>query len=390
MDLLHYLTLLLGYALVAQTRIATIGNAKYKAANAQDGEESFVSPQMKYLNMMRTVESLEDYIGTFQPEGILGVRKLDAPANKNIKKEFSLIKSDFDSAEAVMKTLENEIPQGDMDSYELVMQKRVVESPYQDEFTVLGVNLELKREKKEVVLMDALTDPGCKPRPIITPVPQPTDNSGQYYPTCVNTNKCGGCCQNPTYVQCVGAINETVDKQVFYYDYATEKATQKTIQLQQEKSCKCECRIKASDCVNRQVYNSKNCICDCPVTPAQRNCDATHYWSSRLCKCVCHKVRDDCPSKQEFDDKTCACVCKKRDVPCLQPGHTRDPNNCKCVNMPSRDAVILATTTDSKKGDTQNDKLYSTAAEDGQGYFDGMTDDAFWNSFNYKSENSHL
>ena len=99
MDLLHHLTLLLGYALVAQTRVATIGNAKYKAANAQDGEERFVYPQTKYLNMMRTVESLEDYIGTFQPEGILGIRILDAPTNKNIKKKLSLIKSNFNSAE---------------------------------------------------------------------------------------------------------------------------------------------------------------------------------------------------------------------------------------------------------------------------------------------------
>ena len=73
--------------------------------------------------MMRTVESLEDYIGTFQPEGILGIRILDAPANKNIKKDFSLIKSDFDSAETVIKTLENEFLQGNMESYELVRQR---------------------------------------------------------------------------------------------------------------------------------------------------------------------------------------------------------------------------------------------------------------------------
>ena len=52
--------------------------------------------------MMRTVESLEDNIGTFQPEGILGIRILDAPTNKNIKKKLSLTKSDYDSAETVI------------------------------------------------------------------------------------------------------------------------------------------------------------------------------------------------------------------------------------------------------------------------------------------------
>ena len=82
--------------------------------------------------------------------------------------------------------------------------------------------------------------------------------------------------------------------------------TNETRHIKWHEACKCQCRLDASVCNNKQRWNNEKCRCECKELIYKRICDKRFIWN---------------PSNCEYErDKSC-------DV-----GKYIDYENCKCIN----------------------------------------------------------
>ena len=78
---------------------------------------------------------------------------------------------------------------------------------------------------------------------------------------CIKTSKCSGSCNNindPDAKMCVPDVVKNLNVKVFNL----MSRTNETRHIKWHETCKCECRLNASVCNNRQHWNDDKCRCD--------------------------------------------------------------------------------------------------------------------------------
>ena len=143
----------------------------------------------------------------------------------------------------------------------------------------------------------------CKARPEIINV---NSNNPILYPFSVKTSKCSGNCNNindPYAKICVPNVVKNVNVKVFNL----MSRTNETKNIKWHETCKCECRLDAIVCNNKQRWNKNKCRCECKELIDKGVCDKGYIWNPSNCECECDK---SCDIGEYLDYKNC--TCKKR------------------------------------------------------------------------------
>ena len=83
--------------------------------------------------------------------------------------------------------------------------------------------------------------------------------------------------------------------------------TNETKNITWYETCKCECRLNAIVCNEKQRWNNDNCQCECKELIHKGVCDKNFIWNPSNCECECNKP---CNISEYLDYKNCKC--KKR------------------------------------------------------------------------------
>ena len=141
----------------------------------------------------------------------------------------------------------------------------------------------------------------CKIRPEIINI-----NSNYYpifYPFSIKINKCSDNCNNinnPYAKICVPDSIKDLNVKVFNL----MSRTNETKFIKRHKKCKCECRLNATVCNNKQIWNKNKCRCECKKLIDKEICDKEFIWNPSNCECECDK---NCDFSEYLDYKNCNC-----------------------------------------------------------------------------------
>ena len=83
--------------------------------------------------------------------------------------------------------------------------------------------------------------------------------------------------------------------------------TNETRHIEWHETCKCKCRLDASVCNNKQLWNDDKCRCECKELIDKGACNKGFIWNLSNCECECYK---SCDFSEYLDYKNCQC--KKR------------------------------------------------------------------------------
>ena len=57
--------------------------------------------------------------------------------------------------------------------------------------------------------------------------------------------------------------------------------------MKRHETCKRICRLDASVCNNKQLWNDDKCRCECKELIDKGGCDRGYIWNSSNCECEC-------------------------------------------------------------------------------------------------------
>ena len=103
-----------------------------------------------------------------------------------------------------------------------------------------------------------MTNQECKVRPEIVNV---NSNEPLFYPFSIKTNKCSGSCNNindPYAKMCVPDVAKNLNVKLFNL----MSITNETSCIKWHETCKCKCRLDASVCNKKQLWNHDKCRCE--------------------------------------------------------------------------------------------------------------------------------
>ena len=149
-----------------------------------------------------------------------------------------------------------------------------------------------------------------KARPKIVNV---NSNNPIFYPSSIKTGKCSGNCNNindPYARICVSDIVKNLNVKVFNL----MSRTNETRHIEWHGTCKCECRLDAIVCNNKQRWNKDKCRCECKELIDKGVCDKGFIWNPSNCECECDKA---CDVGEYLDYENCKCR-KKIVVPLIE------------------------------------------------------------------------
>ena len=141
----------------------------------------------------------------------------------------------------------------------------------------------------------------CKVRPEIANV-----NSDEpiFYPFRIKTSKCSGSCNNindPYAKMCVPDVVKNLNVKVFNL----MSRTNETRHIEWHETCKCKCRLDASVCNNKQLWNGDKCRCECKELIGKGVFDKGSIWNPGNCEYECNK---SCDVGEYLDYKDCKCT----------------------------------------------------------------------------------
>ena len=145
-----------------------------------------------------------------------------------------------------------------------------------------------------------MNNQACKARPQIVNV---SSNNPMFYPFSIKTNKCGDNCNNiddPYSKTCVPDVVKNLNIKVF----SLMSRTNETRHIQWHETCKCECRLDAIVCNNKQRWNKNKCRCECKELIDKGICDKRFIWNPSNCECECDKA---CGVGEYLDYEHCKC-----------------------------------------------------------------------------------
>ena len=126
-------------------------------------------------------------------------------------------------------------------------------------------------------------------------------NEPMFYPYSVKINKCKGSCNtiNDLYAKlCFFDTIKNINVKVFNLMSRTNEKRH----IEWHKSCKCKCRLDASVCNNKQIWNEDRCECKKLIDKGM--CDKGFIWNPSNCECECDK---SCDIGENLDYKNCKC-----------------------------------------------------------------------------------
>ena len=135
-------------------------------------------------------------------------------------------------------------------------------------------------------------------------------NNPVFYSFSIKTSKCSGNCNNindPYAKICVPDVVKDLNVKVFNL----MSRTNETKNIKWHETCKCECRLDAIACNNKQRWNKNKCRCECKELIDKGIFDKGYAWnpSNIECKCNCDYEKP-CDFSEYLDYKNCEC--KKR------------------------------------------------------------------------------
>ena len=80
--------------------------------------------------------------------------------------------------------------------------------------------------------------------------------------------------------------------------------TNETKNIKWHETCKCECRLDAIVCNNKQRWNNDKCRCECKELIDKGVCDKGFIWNPSNCECECDKA---CDVGEYLDYENCKC-----------------------------------------------------------------------------------
>ena len=128
----------------------------------------------------------------------------------------------------------------------------------------------------------------CKARPEIINV---NSNNPIFYPFSIKTSKCSGNCNNVNHHYakiCVPDVVKDLNVKVFNLMSRTNEARH----IKLHKTCKCQFRLDAIVCKNKQRWNKDKCRCECKEVIDKGVCDKGYIWNPSNCECECDKSCD--------------------------------------------------------------------------------------------------
>ena len=140
----------------------------------------------------------------------------------------------------------------------------------------------------------------CKARPQIVNV---NSNNLIFYPFSVKISKCSGNCYNinESYARiCVPDTVKSLNVKVFNLMSRTNEKRH----IKWHETCKCQCRLDAIVCNNKQRWNKDKCRCECKELLDKGVCDEGFIWNLNNCECECDKA---CNFGEYLDYEDCKC-----------------------------------------------------------------------------------
>ena len=80
--------------------------------------------------------------------------------------------------------------------------------------------------------------------------------------------------------------------------------TNETRHIKWHETCKCQCRLDASVCNNKQPRNKDKCRCECKKLMDKDEYDKGYIWNPSNCECECDK---SCDIGEYLDCENCKC-----------------------------------------------------------------------------------
>ena len=147
----------------------------------------------------------------------------------------------------------------------------------------------------------------CKVRPEIVNV---NSNEPVFYPFSIKTSKCSGSCNNvsdPHAKLCAPDVDKNNNIEVFNLMSRTNKASH----IEWHETCKCNCRLDASVCNNKQHWNKYKYRCECKELINKGVCGKGFIWNPINCEFECDKSCDvgeyldylNCKRRKKLVDK---------------------------------------------------------------------------------------
>ena len=140
----------------------------------------------------------------------------------------------------------------------------------------------------------------CKIRPEIINI---NSNRPIFYPFSVKINKCNGNCNNinnPYAKICVPDVIKDLNVKVFNL----MSRTNETRFIKRHEKCKCECRLIAIICNNKQRWNKNKCRCECKELIDKGIREKGFIWNPSNYECGCDK---NCDFSEYLDYENCKC-----------------------------------------------------------------------------------
>ena len=122
----------------------------------------------------------------------------------------------------------------------------------------------------------------------------------------IKTSKCSGSCtniNNPFAKLCVSDVVKNLNVRVLNLIML---GTNETSHIELHESCKCECRLDASVCNNKQCWNEDKWRCECKELIDKGVCDKGSISNPSNCECECDKSCN-ITWHQYLDNENCKC-----------------------------------------------------------------------------------
>ena len=128
----------------------------------------------------------------------------------------------------------------------------------------------------------------CKARPEIVNV---STNNAIFYPFSVKTSKCSGNCNkinDPYAKMCVSDVVKYLNVKVSNL----MSRTNETKNIKWHETCKCECRLDAIVCNDKEHWHKDKCRCEYKELIDKGVFDKGYAWDPSNCECECDKSCD--------------------------------------------------------------------------------------------------
>ena len=131
--------------------------------------------------------------------------------------------------------------------------------------------------------------------------PQVVRDQAVFFPFSIETSKCSGSCNNINYMYaqiCVPDVIKSLNVKVFNL----MSRANETRFIKWHETCKCEFKLGANVCNNKQRWSKNKCRCECKELIDKGVYNKGFIWNPSNCECECDKA---CGVGEYLDHENC-------------------------------------------------------------------------------------